>query len=144
MTHLDPSALSMVRAVFAMALLTLLMALWMSVVRMRAMRMSGVNLQDAAHTASLTARLPSAATRVADNYKHLLETPTLFYAVTLAIVIAGMASPLYAGCAWAFLACRVLHSLVQATFNLVSVRASLYALSWIALGMMIVRPLLIL
>lgn len=142
MTHLDPSALSMLRAVFGMGLLTLVMALWMSVVRTRAMREHGVSLQDAAHTATLTARLPSSATRLADNYKHLLETPTLFYAVVLAIVVGGIASPLYAGCAWAFLACRTLHSLVQATFNRVWIRASLYALSWIALAILIVRPIL--
>ena len=81
---------------------------------------------------------------MADNYNHLFEAPTLFYAVAITIVIAGLADPVYAGCAWAFLACRVLHSLVQATFNRVSVRATLYTLSWVALAVMIVRPILVL
>jgi hypothetical protein len=144
MMHLDPSSLSILRAVFGMALLTFVMGGWMTVVRMPAMKRAGVSLQDAAHVRDLAARLPSEARRVADNYNHLFEAPTLFYAVALTIVIAGIADPVYAGCAWAFLACRVLHSLVQATFNRVSVRATLYTLSWAALAVLIVRPILVL
>ncbi len=142
MAHLDPSALSILRAVFGMGLLTLVMAAWMTAVRMPAMQRAGLTLQDAAHTRILAERLPSSATRVADNYRHLLEAPTAFYAVALAIILAGLADPVYAACAWAFLGFRVLHSLVQATFNRVSVRALLYTLSWIPLVVMIVRPIL--
>ena len=141
MPHLDPSAVSILRAVFGMGLLTFVMAGWMTAVRMPAMQRAGVTLLDAAHTRHLTERLPSEVTRVADNYRHLFETPTAFYAVALAIVLAGLADPVYATCAWAYLATRVLHSLVQATFNRVLVRATLYTLSWIPLAVMIVRPL---
>lgn len=139
---LDPSALSILHAVFGMGLLTLVMMVWMSVVRMPAMRRAGLVLQDAAHTAVLRERLPSSTTRVADNYSHLLEAPTVFYAVALAIVVAGLADPIYAACAWAFLVLRVLHSLVQATINRVPIRAVLYGLSWLALAVMIVRAAL--
>ncbi|MBS0219419.1 MAG: MAPEG family protein, partial [Proteobacteria bacterium] len=68
--------------------------------------------------------------------------PTVFYAVALAIVAGGIADPVYAACAWAFLGCRVLHSLVQATINRVRLRLTFYVLSWLALAVMIVRPLL--
>jgi hypothetical protein len=37
---------------------------------------------------------------------------------------------------------RVLHSLIQATVNLVAVRAIIYGLSWIPLAAMMLRPLL--
>jgi hypothetical protein len=140
--HLDPSALSILRAIFGMALLTLVMCAWMSVARQIAMGRSGVHLQQAAHTRDLAALLPSSARRVADNYNHLLEAPTVFYAVALAIIAGGMADPVYADCAWAFLLLRVMHSLVQATFNRVWLRAGLYGLSWFALAVMIVRPIL--
>ncbi|HWI26584.1 MAG TPA: MAPEG family protein [Stellaceae bacterium] len=140
--HLDPSALSILHAIFGMALLTLIMAGWMSVARQIAMGRTGVRLQQAAHTRDLATLLPSSAQRVADNYNHLMEAPTVFYAVALAIIAGGIADPLYADCAWAFLFCRILHSLVQATFNRVSLRAGLYGLSWIALAIMIVRSVL--
>ncbi|MBS0222193.1 MAG: MAPEG family protein, partial [Proteobacteria bacterium] len=64
-----------------MGLLSLVMSAWMSVVRLPAMRQAGLELQDAAHTVDLQARLPSSARRVADNYNHLFEAPTVFYAV---------------------------------------------------------------
>lgn len=140
--NLDPSARSILHAIFGMGLLTLIMAAWMSVARDRAMRHAGVKLQDAAHTRNLADRLPSSARRVADNYNHLFEAPTVFYAVALAIIVGGIADPLYAACAWAFLGCRVLHSLVQATINRVWLRATLYGLSWIPLAVMILGPIL--
>jgi len=68
-----------------------------------------------------------------------MEAPTVFYAVALTVVLLGLADPLHAWCAWAFLAFRVAHSLVQATFNRVALRFTLFALSWVALGTMIVR-----
>jgi len=142
--HLETSALSILRAIFGMGLLTFVMGGWMSAVRDYAMRRAGLNLQDAAHTRDLAMHLPSSARRVADNYNHLFESPTVFYAVALAIVVAGIADPVYAVCAWAFLGCRVVHSFVQATINRVQLRAVLYGLSWIPLAVMIVRPLLVL
>lgn len=134
-------ALSILQAVVCLGLLTFAMAGWMTVVRMPAMRKAGMSLQDAAHTRELVERLPSSATRVADNYRHLAEQPTTFYAVAMAIVVAGLADPVYVACAWLYLASRVAHSIVQATFNRVAVRAVLYTLSWIVLAVMMVRPL---
>jgi hypothetical protein len=140
--RLDPAAQSILRAIFGMGLLTFVMGGWMSVARDIAMRRGGVKLQEAAHTRELAARLPAWARRVSDNYNHLFEAPTIFYAVALAIVVGGLADPVYAACAWAFLAFRGLHSLVQSTINRVALRAVVYGLSWIPLTVMILRPLL--
>jgi hypothetical protein len=136
---LNESARSMLHAIVAMGLLTLVMFLWMVATRPLAMRRAGIHPQDAAHTSVLKERLPSEVQRITDNYNHLFEAPTLFYAMVLAIVVLGHADPLHARAAWAFVALRVLHSLVQATFNRVTVRFTLFALSWLALGLMIVR-----
>ncbi len=141
MTHLDPSALSILHAIFALGLLTFIMMLWMTAVRLPAMQRAGLKAQDAAHARDLSQQLPSAARRVSDNFTHLAETPTVFYAVALAIVAGGLADGFYAECAWAFLILRVLHSLVQATVNLVAIRSVLYGLSWVPLAAMIIRPL---
>jgi hypothetical protein len=142
MLKIDSSSLSILRAVFGMGLLSLTMGGWMAATRLPAMRRAGLALQDAAHTRDLQARLPSAVRRVADNYNHLFEAPTLFYAIALAILVAGIADPLYAACAWAFLAFRILHSLVQATINRVVIRLVFFVLSWLALAVMIVRAVL--
>jgi hypothetical protein len=136
---LNESARSMLHAIVAMGFLTLVMFLWMVATRLPAMRRAGLTPQDAAHTAALKTQLPSESQRVVDNYNHLFEAPTLFYAMVLAIVALGHADPLHARAAWAFVALRVLHSLVQATFNRVTVRFTLFTLSWLALGLMVVR-----
>ena len=140
--RLDATAVSILHAIFAMGLLSFLMAAWMSVARDIAMRKAGLNLEAFAHTRDVAGRMPSWARRASDNYNHLFEAPTVFYAVALAIVVGGIADPLYAGCAWTFLGLRAVHSLVQATVNRVASRAAAYALSWIPLTVMIVRPLL--
>ena len=122
--------------------LSLVMMNWMSWTRLAGMKQAGLTLKDAGHTVELSAQLSSRTRRAADNYNHLFEAPTVFYAVALAIILAGVADPVYAACAWVFLAGRVLHSLVQATVNVVPLRLAFYLVSWAALAVMIVRGLL--
>jgi len=142
MAHLDPSGLSILRAMFGMGLLSLVMFFWMSFARLPAMKRAGLTLADAEHTEDLRPRLDAAGRKAGDNYNHLFEAPVVFYAVALAIVFAGMADPMYAAAAWTFLIARVLHSLTQATFNRVPVRLTFYLISWAALGYLIVRGLM--
>jgi len=139
--NLSPNALSVLHAVLGMGVLSLVMFIWMYATRLPAMSAAKLDPQSAAHPGSLNA-LPSEARRVADNYNHLWEAPTLFYAMAFYIVLTGHADQLHVLCAWAYLGLRVLHSLVQATINKVALRFALFALSWIALGIMIVRELL--
>jgi hypothetical protein len=65
----------------------------------------------------------------------------VFYAAALGIVVAGRADAVTAGLAWAFVALRVGHSLVQATFNSVKVRVVLYVGSWMVLAVLLAWPL---
>jgi hypothetical protein len=139
-TITNPHAAAILHAIIGMGLLHLLMFAWMYATRLPAMQ--GMDPQEGAHTRDLAAKLSSKSQRVADNYNHLAEAPTIFYAVAIAIVLLGLADPVNAWCAWAFLALRVLHSVVQATFNRVIVRFALFSLSWIMLGTMIVRAAL--
>lgn len=141
MFELTPSAIAMLRAVFGMGALTMVMAGWQAGTRMPAMRKAGLDLKAATHVVDLNAALPSSVRRVNDNYNHLLEAPTVFYAMTLAIIAADLASPLYAVCAWVYLVARIAHSLVQATINIVALRAMFYGVSWLALVPMIIGPL---
>lgn len=81
MFDLTPSAVAMVRAIFGMGALTMVMAAWQVGTRMPAMRKAGLDLKAATHVVDLNAALPSSARRVNDNYNHLLEAPTVFYAM---------------------------------------------------------------
>ena len=138
-THLTPDAAAILHAILGMGLLTLVMLGWMVLTRLPAMQRLGLPPQAGAHTKDMAAKLPSSVRRISDNYNHLFEAPTAFYATALAIVALGQADPLHAKCAWAYLGLRVLHSLVQATVNIVMVRFTLFGLSMAVLGTMIVR-----
>jgi hypothetical protein len=65
----------------------------------------------------------------AQNYNHLHEAPTVFYAVALALALLGAGNGLNATLAWAYVGLRVVHSLVQATVNKVMLRFLIFALS---------------
>lgn len=138
---LNPDAAGMLLSVFALAALTAIMMLWMYATRLPAMQRAGLDPQAAAHTAALRGKLPASAERVADNYNHLTEAPTVFYAVTLGIVVMGAADQLHVFAAWAYVGLRVAHSLVQATINRVALRFGLFSLSWAALILMIGRAM---
>ncbi len=142
MIELTAAAQSMLQSILAMGLLTLMMFIWMYATRLPAFTKAKLDPQEAMHPGTYHDRIPSEVRRVADNYNHLFEAPTIFYAVTLAIVLLGLADPVHVICAWAFVALRVAHSIVQATVNKVVLRFTLFALSWVAMGVMIVRAAL--
>ena len=73
------------------------------------------------------------ASWVADNYNHLMEQPTLFYAVALTLGFTGWGNGANAIIAWAFVALRVIHSLVQILSNRVIVRFVIFMLSSLCL-----------
>jgi len=135
----NPHAVSMLHAIIAMGLLSLVMFLWMYATRLPAFSRAKLDPQEAMHPGTYHHRIPSEVRRVADNYNHLFEAPTLFYAIVLAIVLLGLADALFAWLAWGYVGFRVLHSLVQATVNKVAVRFILFALSWLVMGVMIAR-----
>ena len=62
-----------------------------------------------------------------------MEQPTLFYAVVMVLALAGEGSGLNAGFAWAYVATRVVHSVWQATVNIVPVRVVLFTFSTLCL-----------
>jgi hypothetical protein len=89
--------------------------------------------------ASLRAQLPDTVSWKADNYNHLHEAPTLFYAVAIVLAIIGQGDGFNTTLAWAYVAFRVLHSIVQAAWNKVAVRFALFALSSLALMALILH-----
>ncbi|NQE64705.1 MAPEG family protein [Caulobacter sp. RHG1] len=131
---------TMIAPVMALVGWSLLIWLWMYVQRIPAMQKAGIKPQDARFPGSLNA-LPDGARQAADNYNHLMEQPTIFYAAALAIQVAGHADGMAVHLAWVYVVARVLHSLVQVSVNLVAVRFLLFLVSTGVLAAMVVREL---
>ena len=66
---------------------------------------------------------------ITDNYNHIFEQPTLFYAVLIYIQLADTANQTNLSLAWAYVFLRVVHSSIQLTSNNVSWRAASFATS---------------
>ena len=133
--------LEILKPVVALLAWTMVMWVWMYATRIPAMLKAGLDAKGMVGTtgASLRTQLPDDANWKADNYNHLHEAPTLFYAVALVLALIGAGDGLNATIAWAYVALRVLHSIVQATFNKVVVRFTLFALSSLALMALILH-----
>jgi hypothetical protein len=87
--------------------------------------------------ADLDKVLPGKIQWIAHNYNHLHEAPTVFYAMGLLLAMVGQGDGFNAHLAWVYVGLRVAHSLVQVLWNRVIVRFALFALSSIALIMLV-------
>ena len=123
--------------VVVLAAWTMVMWVWLYATRIPAIRRAALRLEPTAPRGEQMASLPPRVRWKADNYNHLMEQPTVFYAVALALALLerGTGGPLWL--AWAYVGLRVIHSLVQATWNKIEVRFGVFALSSLALIAMI-------
>ena len=92
---------------------------------------------------TLHTKLPPSVRWKANNYNHLMEQPTIFYATALALASAGEGHGLNVTLAWLYVILRVLHSLVQAKFNHIMARFSLFIVSSFVVLALAVRAALI-
>ena len=102
---------------------------WLYATRLPAMSAARVKLDPNVPKGELAASLPPRVRWKADNYNHLFEQPTVFYAVALALAVIGNGSGFNATLAWAYVGLRVAHSLLQALWNNVTARFALFVLS---------------
>ena len=114
---------------------TMLMWLWMYATRIPAMSAAQIDSKGLVGGTGkdLDGKLPDRIQWIAHNYNHLHEAPTVFYAVALALALIGQGDGLNATLGWAYVALRIVHSLVQATVNRVMIRFLLFALSSLTL-----------
>jgi hypothetical protein len=131
----------MIAPVMALVAWSLVIWIWMYVQRIPAMQKAGIKPQEARFPGSLD-RLPDTARQAADNYNHLMEQPTIFYAAALAIQVAGHADGMAVHFAWVYVGVRILHSLLQISVNLVALRFLLFVVSTGVLAAMVVRELM--
>jgi len=99
------------------------MWLWLYAVRLPAIAAMKLTLDPSAPSGALMSQLPAKVRWKADNYNHLMEQPTVFYALDV-----------YA--AWTYVVLRVAHSLVHALANKIELRFGLFVLSNIPLAIL--------
>lgn len=124
--------MDILQPVVALMIWTMIMWVWMYATRIPAMQKNpdiDANRLVGATGASLRAMLPDRVNWKADNYNHLHEQPTVFYAVGIVLAIIGAGDGVPALLAWIYTGLRIIHTIVQVTANKVMVRFVLFAVS---------------
>ena len=112
---------------------TMVMWAWMYATRIPAIAAAKMELDPNAPRGSQLQQLPAKVRWKADNYNHLMEQPTIFYALVLGLAVLGEGDGINLYMAWAYVVVRIVHSLVQALVNNIMLRFGLFALSNIPL-----------
>jgi hypothetical protein len=133
----------MLAPVIALALWTHLIWVWMYATRLPAMYKAKMKPDSFAPRGEQMSQLPPEVRWKADNYNHLMEQPTVFYAVAISLAVLGDATSITLGLGWAYVALRVVHSLVQTLINKIEVRFALFALSSLVLIALTIRAALL-
>lgn len=124
---------ALLRPVIALNIWTFVMEAWMYATRIPAINNNKIKLSPESTSADMNARIPPSVRWKADNYNHLMEQPTQFYAVALTLALLGDTDESSVQLAWAYVAVRVVHSLVQASSNVIMVRFGVFATSSVVL-----------
>ncbi|MEO7751416.1 MAG: MAPEG family protein [Sphingomicrobium sp.] len=122
--------------VVALVAWTLVVMAWMFVARGAQFRRLGINLGNipaGSRGLDLEGRAEASAQWKSHNYNHLMEQPTIFYAIVLALVAMHFDQPINLWLAWGYVGFRVLHSIVQCTVNQVRFRLPLFVLATLCL-----------
>ena len=128
---------AMLHPLFAMVALTFAVGVRMYLARVAEMKRRRIHPQQVATRARAAAELKD--TRAADNFSNLFELPVLFYPAVLLAWLAGLADPVYLALAWLFVASRVIHSLVQVSYNRVMHRFLAFITGFVLLAVIWIR-----
>jgi hypothetical protein len=130
--------ISILTPVLALIVWSLIVWVWMYVTRIPAMQAAKIDPQNARFPGSLDV-LPDRVRGVADNYNHLMEQPTIFYALAFYAYLSGGNDQLNIWFAWIYVGLRVIHSLIQGIGNQVTARFTVFAVSTVVLMLLAAR-----
>ena len=125
-----------------LVLWTLVVLLWMTATRFPAFAKAGLTIGKAergSRYVDVESVLPAKVNWKSHNYTHLMEQPTIFYAVVAILALAGEGSGINASFAWAYVGIRVVHSVWQSTVNIITVRVTLFTLSTLCLWVLAIN-----
>jgi len=138
-----PATTDILAPVTALLLLTCVVWAWMYVTRIPAIAKMGMKLDPNLPKGQQMSELPPRVRWKADNYNHLLEQPTMFYAVALTLALLGAGDGTNVTLAWCYVGLRVVHTLHQTLWNKIEVRFLIFSLSSLVLIAMVVRAALL-
>lgn len=118
---------------FVQVVLTFGLILWMAYHRTSLLRKGEVHPRD---IALREPNWPPHALKVANAAHNQLETPVLFYVLTILAIIAHGADLLFVVLAWIFVLIRIAHAYVHVTSNRVAIRGPLFGLALMVLMVM--------
>jgi hypothetical protein len=121
---------------------SLLVLLWVTITRFPALARIGLKPGDAppgSRYVDVEPQLPAKINWKSHNYTHLMEQPTLFYAVVAILALAGEGAGINTTCAWAYVSLRIAHSLWQGLVNTLPIRISLFTLSTLCLWVLAIN-----
>lgn len=120
--------------VMALIIWTLLIWVLMYARRIPAMQAAKIDPESAkSPDGKWKEELPLSVQASAHNYNHLLEQPTIFYALMFYVTLTNqMSTPIFYA-AWAYVALRVLHSFIQVSTGKVMLRFGIFSLSTLVL-----------
>ena len=124
--------------VLALVLWTFVIWFWMYATRIPAMNAAKIDVTKLKRKGELDV-LPIKVQQIADNYNHLHEQPTVFYALAIYSHLVGVIDPLNIWLAWGYVGLRVVHSLIQCTGNFVPLRFTVFASSSLVLMVIAAR-----
>jgi hypothetical protein len=121
--------------IVALVAWTLIMQIWLYATRLPALRRKGISLKGRVGSkgGDLDGVLEPEVQWKAHNYNHLLEQPTIFYAIVIALILMGFDGHINVYLAWGYVAFRIIHSLIQATVNIVLYRFWAFVLATVCL-----------
>ncbi len=134
-----PNTAPLVAPVIALVLWSGLIWAWMYATRIPAILKMRMRLDPMMPRGEQMSQLPATVRWKADNYNHLMEQPTLFYATALALAVLGDHSVISLMLAWAYVLLRVVHSLVQTTTNRITLRFAVFFVSSLVLFALAIR-----
>lgn len=128
-----PPVQPLLAPIVALALWTAVIWLWMYVTRIPAIMKARMRLDSDAPRGEQMATLPARVRWKADNYNHLMEQPTVFFAIALVLAMLDDRSAASLMLAWAYVGLRIVHSLVQVLVNHIPTRFAIFSLSSLTL-----------
>ena len=135
-------AVPMLAPAIALVLWSFVIFFWMYWTRIPAIVRARMRLDPNAPRGEQMSTLPPEVRWKADNYNHLFEQPTLFYAVAIALALLGDQSTWSVALAWAYVGVRVVHSLWQVLLNRIRVRFAIFSVSALILLSLSIRAAL--
>jgi hypothetical protein len=122
--------------VVALVAWSLVMLVWTAVARRRAFVKMGIGwgtIPPGSRGVNLDGKAPDEAQWPSHNYNHLMEQPTIFYAIALSLAMMGFGGGINLWLAWGYVGLRIVHSIIQATVNIVAYRFPVFALATLCL-----------